>query len=462
LPTKVARSQPRSEGLTASKRWEEFTFGPYKRLPSRQERVGEFYLMSEFDPTVGEALDVIDGMILSHIGDYEHEDPDIAEFVNAELAPILRETIRQLLSALWAGFAVAEIVWRVDGATWGVDRVELLHPLTFFPPAGGGFGAGKKEGIALDPKTKKVTEVTQWGGADGREEKTLAADKVIYWPRSRQLREQTYGRSLLNRARRAWYAKCLLENYWNTFGEKSALPTVLFITPQGEITKADGTPQSLAEALVEAYNEAKPGSAVGIPGDPQTDTKTERLGVEGDGSAFEAIVGYWDTQLYKALLTPRMMLEEPEHGSRAQASTMMEAFLLLLQGTCEEVGEVIVGQLVTRLIDYNFGEQADYGRLAWQELSPKDLDLLASVFERVARALAGFASSGLEFNAADEEKVRDVFGEVLATYDEAQAAAEQAGALPVPPEPAPEAETPPAPPAEEPEEEAAVEEGPVE
>ena len=50
MPERVVVAHPMSDGLVAPKRWEEFTFGPYKRLPSRAERVGEMRDIECFTP----------------------------------------------------------------------------------------------------------------------------------------------------------------------------------------------------------------------------------------------------------------------------------------------------------------------------------------------------------------------------------------------------------------------------
>lgn len=400
-------------GQTFQSDWEDWDFGPYRAHISLQDRLIHFWLMKQFDPTVRAALFIVKLMITRRMGEYRNDDnPKLQETVNELLGRMAggpKRAMSVLLSALWAGFAVGGKVWQTEANEWWVDRLDLLHPMSFFSKQG-----TEPDGIKLDSETGTVTEVTQYSAALDQEPETIPIGDVVYWPLLQEIREQVYGNSLLEAARRGWFSKVKAEQGWNTFGEKVAFPTIIIRVPQGNITDSrTGETVSWAQYIAKFYEELEPGMLLAIPLDPDTKLEAELLSPQGDGKAFDLLCNYWDAQLFKSILTPRLLLEEPEHASRAQASTNLELFLLTLEGIRDDLGYAWFEQLVKPLIDYNAGPQDNYGEWVWQDLQQADLQMLAGVFDQVQRGLASSAQAamagGRELYDADEAKIREVY-----------------------------------------------------
>ena len=413
MPTHTAPPRPGTSGLVADEVWEQFDFGPYSQFPTRKQKVHEFYLMAHYDATVRAALLIIRFMLLSKLGGYAHPNPSVQQRVTELLGRIeggVAGIFRKLSSALWAGYAVAEKEWQFTEGEWATRRLELLHPLTFFS------ATGDDEGISLDPVEKRVTQLRQYKHERMQrvdDSITLGVEQVVYWPMLAEAREDVYGNSLLDGARRAWFSKVKQERFWNTFAQKCAMPTPVFWVPQTTVTDGrTGRQVSLSEYLPGVYEKLQPGQGVAIPIDSDMPYKLETLVPTGDGEAFERICRYWDSQLFKAILTPRLLLEEPEHSSRAQASTNLDLFLLTLEGIRSEMAEVVIEQLVRPLIDYNLGEQSDYGHWEFDRLQEQDLERLARVFEAVERGKAAARTSGAPLSSSDDTRLRSVFEEV--------------------------------------------------
>jgi len=139
------------------------------------------------------------------------------------------------------------------------------------------------------------------------------------------------------------------------------------------------------------------------------------------GEAFERRMRSLDAELWLAALTPQLLMQEPEHGSRAQADTALDLMLQLIDGIRQDIAGdntgAIIEQLVRPLIIYNLGEQEHYGTWAWQELQDADLERLARVFEAVQRARAIAAQNG-GMDPADERVMREQFDEIMAAPEE--------------------------------------------
>ncbi len=413
------------KGLVATENWADWELGPYNAFPSRKKAAYEYWLMEHRDATVRSALLVIRFIILANIGNYHHEDEAIQERADELLGKIaggMTGVFRRLLSALWAGYAIVEKDWVTTADEWYIAECDLLHPLTFFAQN------SDTEGIKIDAKAKRVTEVTQYAHTDQarfderKDKVTLPIDRVIYWPMLQEAREETYGNSLLEGARRAWFSKVKEENYWNTFAEKCACPTPVFWVPQTSMADVDGTMKPVAEILPAFYEKLKPGQAMAIPTDMEMQYKMDVLSPTGDGEAFERVCRYWDSQLYKAILTPRLLMEEPEHASRAQAETNLDLFILMLDGIRSELGEVIVEQLVKPLLFYNVGELSDYGEWRFAPFKAEDLELLARIFSTVERGKADAIMSGSPLLKPDMDKLRETFSDVYASAEEVEEA----------------------------------------
>lgn len=423
----AADGVPTASGMVSLTDWDQFDPGPYKAFPGRRERVQEFWLMSRYDPTIKLSLYMLRLLILRNLGDYEHPDEALQERVRELLGKSVDGAgpgaiMREMLSALWAGYSVVEPVWGMDGG-WYIEDAALLHPLSFFDPQTGAAG------IKLDVAQKRVAQVTQYQdlsaslltqGATGPQSVTLPVERVVYWPLQAELREECYGNSLLDGARKAWYSKVKQETYWNTFAQKCAMPTPVFWVPQTSIYDARaGQQKSLAEFLPGVYERLQPGQGVAIPIDMDMPYKLETLVPTGDGSAFETICRYWDQQLFKAVLTPRLLVEEPEHASRAQSGTVMDLFMLTIDGIESELGSVFIDQLVRPLIVANVGERADgYGEWSWGELQSKDLEALARIFEALERGKATAVQAGQPISDLDDDILRETFPDLYAAPDE--------------------------------------------
>jgi len=415
------RSQARGRALPAG--WEQWELGPYTRWPEPRRRVHEYYLMRSFDPIVKSGLSVIRALILGRLGRCEHPDPDISARITAWLENIeggVRRVVSQLLSALWAGFAVVELRWRL-GEEWTVASTALLHPLSFFSRW------GREVGLVPDPHSGRVEIFRQLPQAAGEDAVELPAERVLYWPAFAELREQVFGQSLLEAARPIWFARVRLGAYWNTYCERLAAPTPVIQVPVDTVEDPrTGQTVSAADYVADVFASLEPGMALALPYSPGMEWKVEPLIVGGDGGkAFDLRLAALEREMWLAMLTPRLLMAEPEFGTRAMAETNLGLFLDVIDGIRREVGEVLEEQLINRMLALNISG-AERAKWAWDPLQEEDLERMARVLQTVQQSL-NLAWQRGPINPADEELWRQVFGAVLASAGDAAAAAEEAG-----------------------------------
>jgi hypothetical protein len=424
--------------MTADAGWEEWQPGPYKKFAPKAQLVAEYWLMRTYEPTTKRVLALLRTLILNTLGEYRHPDAAIAERVNGWLSRIeggMQRVVGDLLSAFWAGFAVAEPIWETEAQEWWVKRVDLLHPLTFFNRNAS--RPEDAEGIQLDPKTGRVEKVRQFSSKPGGGSAELKIEEVLYWPMFAELREEVLGQSLLAAARRGWFSKTKIENFWNTFAEKAAMPTPVFVVAPGTVKDpATGQDVSIGKLLVDTYAKVTPGMALSIPYVEGLEPKMLTL-VPSDGASttFERLTEYWKNELFNSMFTPRIVLEEPEHASRAQTGTVLDLYYMVIEGLRQEAGKVIVDQLVGPLLEHNVGKGGGVqapalqeGEWGWKPLQTSDMTNLAQVFETVERGKTEGMMAGLPFVPADERKRRETFPALYAPADQAPEAFGEAAA----------------------------------
>ncbi len=405
----AAVNVPTSRVLSAE--WDRFTFGPYEALPTDREAVMDGYLMQRYDPTVGAVLNCVKQLICGNLGSYIHEDPAIAEFVNGALEDLrggLRRTVSSLLSCLWAGFAVGELVWDT-GSTWRIAGIELLHPLTMWDRYDG------KPGIVYNPKAGGVSEIKQMRQTSPHEPViTYPIEQVLYWPFWQELREEVTGKRLTDRARRNWFMRSKVEIYWNVFLQRFAHPTPIFRVPKGYQYDEKGNQITNSEYYSEYIQKLAPGNGIAIEAGPDDEFSFDLLeSKNGSGDAYEQACIYQNREIFKALLMSPLLLEEPQHGSRAQSGTAMDMFILLVEAIREELAATLVGQVAKPMVAYNYGPTLPPGEWKYPPLEAKDLEMLSRTIESLQR------SGAVSLTPSDEESVREQFKETgLVPLDE--------------------------------------------
>jgi hypothetical protein len=413
----VGKPRTNSSAMDAGAGWEEYTFGPYKRFPERQHLIAEYWLMRTYDPVVKRVLALLRTLICNNAGRYTHPDGRVEETVNSLMARLsggLDGVMGSMLSALWAGYAVAEKLWATSGSEWWVDRALLLHPVTFFNSMAS--RPEEKDGIRLDPKSGQVEKLVQYGRQAGSASVEHKRADVLYWPLFPELREQVYGQSVLASARRAWYSKTMMENYWNTFCQKCAMPVPVFLCPDGTVRDPETNQDiTIGAFMVKQWQKVEPGSAMSLPmRDGLTPEVITLVPSDGASVSFERNANYWVNQLFDSMLTPRIILEEPEHASRAQTGTVLDLYYMMVAGIMQELGTVLVGQLAAPLIAANVGADVEAGSWKWAPLQTSDLEMLARVFETVERGKSQSLMSGGGLSEADDAKLRETFEVIYA------------------------------------------------
>jgi hypothetical protein len=409
------------------------------RVPGETINFAELRETLRTDWLVRQALRFSANLILSLIGEYEHEDPRVVEFVRGAIGYMRRSWRSALLAqleAIWYGFSMAEIVWEAGAGLNGGRRGAS-------PPRGGGGGASASRGgggawlirylAPLDPARfypagfdmqKGLDQTEARMGAGTMEETLIPSSHFVHW--AYESADNPYGNPL---APTVWLnvkGRDHASRLWLTGLEHRGQPLLYEVVPHSVYKDPDtGLETTAVEQAQKSWDGTQGGSVVirsAADGEGKL-PRVEVMDLSGWTTEFTDFFAYKDKAILLGFGIPPMVLLEPEHATRAQAAVQSELTKLTFVPTAEEFAQsVLVDQIVDPLIRYNLGEQDDYGHFPVS--MPVDQEGLAGILESLER-VGVFTAMAPSLYATIQEK----FPGILPTPEEREADGEW-GALP--------------------------------
>lgn len=131
-------------------------------------------------------------------------------------------------------------------------------------------------------------------------------------------------------------------------------------------------------------------------------SKLELLGVQGTLPDAEAAVRYHDEAIGRSVLAHFLNLNA-QGGSYALAAIQSDTFVQSLEGTAQEIGDVVNAHVIEDLVDVNFGPEEPAPRLVHQEIGSRHAI--------TAEAIRALVDSGvLQSEPALQRYVRETYG----------------------------------------------------
>jgi len=323
------------------------------RYAPEQIDLPTLYKMYIEDSTCHAAVNFVAQIISARVGRYAHPDEEIEGFVNycfAQMEGTLGEALEgTVTSVIWAGFSIAEIVYQVfDGGPYdgrvGFRKIKPLHPLSFWP-----------RGIEID-EHGNVKRLVQRGAS---REVEIPLDKALFL-RLRDLWGTGWGLSLLQTAYKPWFLKDNALQFWMRMLEDFGIPGLLAFVPGGVATcPLHGVEEPVSQIASEILQELRGRASMGVP----SEWRIEQVPVDRTGAAeaFREAVQFADRQILRALLIPPLVLDEPEHGTRAMSQVHLTVFGMGIEMLCRYIRDALIEQLIRRLLDLNFEGLESYG-----------------------------------------------------------------------------------------------------
>ena len=359
------------------------------------------------DATINTCHRIIELVLRAHLGTYQHDDPKIQQFVSESLqaADGWDQALTALRTAPWYGFALVECMWDVRDGRWVITSLKPRHPTTLHK------GFRWEDGELTYVEQKR---------ADYKRAK-IPLNECLLWSYEDEFGEEPEGRSILEGCYASYHASKAVMRLWHRELEQGPKPLILWPTEGGEM---DCPFHNITESKVQVYTEVierlestggfSYETVLGPDGQPVVG-KPEVMSTQhikpGD---YSEAMHYHDTKKYAVLLVPRLLLEEAEHGTRAQSEVQFGGlFSLSINSMLDQQGAILVEQGARRLIQLNFAGVTDYGRWAVEKLEPEEWEMWATI-------LRFLLDAGFPITTPDWDKVRGKYPQIFVSAEQAK------------------------------------------
>lgn len=280
-----------------------------------------------------------------------------------KLADAVRELVRapefgimidDAVDALGKGYSVNEIIWDRTGNTWKPARYEFRDPRFFkFDPVNG-------------RELRLIDEENSYEGIPLKPYKF-----IVHIPRLKSGIPIRGGLARLVAV--AYMCKAYTLTDWLAFAETFGMP--LRVGRYGPSATTEDI-QTLINAIANIGTDA----AAAIPESMRIDFENAGTTSGGD-KLFQNLAEWLDQQVSKAVLGQTMTSDSG--SSQAQAKVHNEVRMDILKADASQLEHTLNRDLIKPFIDLNFGPQKKYPRLELPVVEPEDLELLATVLEKV-------------------------------------------------------------------------------
>ena len=311
--------------------------------------------MKERDETIASGLDIFVGSVLNMIGEYQHENEDIKNFIqeqfnlqNKSVRSPLQEVVTDMLSY---GFGVSELNWDVEDMTVKLNMTRINPPAPFNLR----FVADKDDVKAVRIWSTKAKKID------------IPADKCLILRNG----SGVYGESRLRRLYRLWKFKKEAFKWFAKGSEKYSTPLLV-----GQVRN----PEAFTSEFSSGWNQAIIGVA--------QDDKVSALSPGSDmADSFIKTIDFLNNLIYRGLLVPQLLMSNSNSGAYALSKTHMEMFKSNVRDAAQGLTNDLIEQVITRMIDYQFGIQDDYGKLDIIDTpTTEDMNTLADIFQKLTNA----------------------------------------------------------------------------
>lgn len=333
------------------------------------------------DETIGAGLEYLTGRVISRIGSYSHENEKIKELVDNCIESVrgtMTDIRRAILRDSFAfGFGVGEFTIKSVNSQWLLSSVQILDPVdTTFKMQqfeDNSFGIGY------------VVQKNTGGGNDIE----IPAGKCLI--KSYGDTKTPYGGSLLRRCYRWWSFKRAIPKLWAVALERFGMP---FLHGKASTKKVG---EELENALMNMNSRAY----------VVTDKDSEITAISSIGSGgtgYSEAEKVCDTMIYRAMFLPSLLGGGENGGSYALGNVHLELFNATAAALAEDYIDVELEQLWRPIIEWNFGEQENYGDFAINDAVPTEEKNV------ISHMILNLANAGVVDPMSDRGWIREILG----------------------------------------------------
>ncbi len=314
-----------------------------------------YHEMAEADETLSTGLEFLSFAVVRKMGPFTHENNKIQKLVDDSINS-LRGTIEDirkniLLNAMVYGYSVGEFSLFPKLSQWLLSSVMVYDSRTLQ--------------FIMERKPDNSIGIKQVHQNLGSDQIYIPEEKC--WIYRYNAITTPYGKSRLKRCWR-WYAfKKAIPKLWAIALERYGMPALI-----GKSTDTSQMMDMLSQLYSNAYAAVLPDDEISI---------LEKPNGTGLGDSYERAISFCNKMMYRSLFLPSLLEGGESGGSYALGKVHWDMFDDACLWLAKELAESELENIWRPLIEWNFGEQEDYGDIPVANTqSPEEQKILSEIF----------------------------------------------------------------------------------
>lgn len=347
-----------------------------------EHKPDDYYRMIRSSTDVAAAFMVRLSISLKYLGEYQNPEPVLQDFVRKNIEQMQGSfalNVAQMYSAKPYGWSFTEKVFRPVGRQWHLDRLQLVDPRRY-----------------LFEGTLGKIEQLRYRAANGGEDILIPYEDGIHLINEDflTLGGDPYGIPLCGRAYPYYEAMKIIFGCLLVAGKRQATPIIVGKTQTSEasnLLNADGTamtdPMTNEPIMIfrgysmrQALQDVENNSVLVVDINEQIDALQQQT----DGVFLFNLVEYLQEMMHLSFMSPQTVLSAATRGRAGGDSNLNQGHRQTLEDIARldmaNTKETLLEEVIRPLIEYNYGEQEDYGSFPDPEEpedAPKMLDAIA-------------------------------------------------------------------------------------
>jgi hypothetical protein len=369
--------------------------------------ISEFQKMVYTQPIIATGLTVLINLVINEIGPYHHKNKKHEEFIQNMIDNFTRpfhDILKDMLTAIWAGFSMGEKRYGSDGRYVTVLDIEP-RPASSIIFRVDSQGHLKDDGIIqyyfnnLWTGYGNLLAFNQVG-ADGKQQpnpyasrgdfdypwRTVWAQPIgtIMIPKNKCVHfvykgldglTSPYGRSLLRAIYNYYLAQTQMLGTTLNAANSAAQPIPVIVIDPNQTTLADGT--NVLDDIGNQLEQMKsPGGAnYLLMAGKKESIIIDKLNTAIDLDKFVNVSNYYDKLMLTGVLFPGELAGLSDKGSYALGKTQQDLLGRNVASIVDSLKSCLIQQLVKPLLELNFNEKDDFGSFGENENVAEDISL---------------------------------------------------------------------------------------
>ncbi|MBD2201562.1 hypothetical protein H6G33_09405 [Calothrix sp. FACHB-1219] len=331
------------------------------------------------EPIIKQGLEYIIQALIARIGSYSHPDPEIDDFVQANIQDNIKKWIIEIATpSLWCGYGVSEINWQKKigpnetPQVW-VDSLINYHPLQVYLHLND-FGVVKDgDKVTHSPFKSGVWVPAPYPLLNSRyySSKREILGNLVRLPKSKRVYitlngegNNPYGKSILEPVLPYHYFKEAYRDMLTVALDRYGTPLIYVVVPPVDtretVEEPDGTirPKTLHEVTTEEMQNLSGETALVFTQiSKDQPIKVEAITTGNNFSdSFNQAIELCDNNMMMGLGIPNLLMRDNSNrlGSGGASERQLELFNTFVSSLFDSIVQPFTNQLCAQLIQYNF------------------------------------------------------------------------------------------------------------